>query len=101
MGRSGPSAPFRPSRGRRSSNGTWRRSQQVHVWRFSLHSRQFRMSRHMSACVAFPAFELYDVCKRYNTVTVLDHISLAFGVGKRHALLGPNGSGKTTLLRVL
>jgi ABC-2 type transport system ATP-binding protein len=55
----------------------------------------------MSACVPFPTFELYEVCKRYNTVTVLDHISLAFGVGRRHALLGPNGSGKTTLLRVL
>jgi ABC-2 type transport system ATP-binding protein len=55
----------------------------------------------MSTCVAPPTFELHDVCKRYGAVTVLDHVSLAFGTGRRHALLGPNGSGKTTLLRVL
>jgi ABC-2 type transport system ATP-binding protein len=55
----------------------------------------------MSARVTVPAFELCNVCKRYGAVTVLDHVSLEFGPGWRHALLGPNGSGKTTLLRVL
>jgi ABC-2 type transport system ATP-binding protein len=55
----------------------------------------------MSAGVTLPTFELYNVCKRYGAVTVLDHISLEFGAGRRHALLGPNGSGKTTLLRVM
>jgi ABC-2 type transport system ATP-binding protein len=55
----------------------------------------------MSACATVPAFELYSVCKRHGAVTVLDHVSLEFGAGRRHALLGPNGSGKTTLLRVL
>ena len=55
----------------------------------------------MSARVTAPAFELHNVCKRYGAVTVLDHVSLEFGAGLRHALLGPNGSGKTTLLRVL
>jgi ABC-2 type transport system ATP-binding protein len=55
----------------------------------------------VSACGVPPTFELNNVCKRYDAVTVLDHVSLTFGVGRRHALLGPNGSGKTTLLRVL
>ena len=55
----------------------------------------------MNACAALPTFELHNVCKRYDAVTVLDHVSLEFGGGRRHALLGPNGSGKTTLLRVL
>jgi len=55
----------------------------------------------MSACARLPTFELYNVCKRYGAVTVLDHVSLEFGGGRRHALLGPNGSGKTNLLRVL
>ncbi len=55
----------------------------------------------MSAGATLPTFELNDVCKRYGEGTVLDHVSLQFGAGRRHALLGPNGSGKTTLLRVL
>lgn len=41
-----------------------------------------------------------QVTKRYGSVTVLDDVSFALGVGVT-ALLGPNGAGKSTLLRLL
>jgi ABC-type multidrug transport system ATPase subunit len=55
----------------------------------------------MSGSAVIAAFDLYDVCKQFGDLTALDHLSIVFGTGRRHALLGPNGSGKTTLLRVL
>ena len=41
------------------------------------------------------------VCKRYDTVTALDAVSLTFADGEFFGLLGPSGSGKTTLLRAI
>jgi cobalt/nickel transport system ATP-binding protein len=48
-----------------------------------------------------PVFDVREVTFRYNQVTALDNLSLAFPPGKRVALLGANGSGKSTLLRIL
>ncbi len=41
------------------------------------------------------------VRKTYGDVAALDGVSLQFGGGQFHCLLGPNGSGKTTLFRLL
>ncbi len=48
------------------------------------------------------AFVVLDrVTRRYGSLTVLDHVSLAVEEGEVLVLLGPSGSGKTTLLRCL
>jgi iron(III) transport system ATP-binding protein len=44
---------------------------------------------------------LDDVVKRFDDLTVVDHISLAIEEGEFFTLLGPSGCGKTTLLRIL
>jgi spermidine/putrescine ABC transporter ATP-binding subunit len=45
--------------------------------------------------------EVANLCKRYDAVTALDDVSIAFEDGEFFGLLGPSGSGKTTLLRAL
>jgi len=45
--------------------------------------------------------EIAHLCKRYDSVTALDDVSIAFEDGEFFGLLGPSGSGKTTLLRAL
>lgn len=45
--------------------------------------------------------ELRGVVKSYQSVRVLDHVSLEFAPGQIVSLLGPNGAGKTTLIRCL
>ncbi|MET3683117.1 ABC-2 type transport system ATP-binding protein [Alkalibacillus flavidus] len=42
-----------------------------------------------------------QLTKRYQSATVVDHISFQLEPGKCVALLGPNGAGKTTTLRML
>ncbi|MBO6158582.1 MAG: amino acid ABC transporter ATP-binding protein [Firmicutes bacterium] len=42
---------------------------------------------------------LRDVCKKFGSNVVLDHVSLDVNKGDVVAILGPSGSGKTTLLR--
>jgi tungstate transport system ATP-binding protein len=44
---------------------------------------------------------LEDVSVTADSVTILDHVSLAFGAGAPTVLIGPNGAGKTTLLRLI
>ncbi len=45
--------------------------------------------------------EIDRVSKRYEAVTALDSVSIAFADGEFFGLLGPSGSGKTTLLRAI
>nr|CAJ34360.1 ABC transporter (ATPase subunit) [Micromonospora sp. ML1] len=47
------------------------------------------------------AIEVAGLCKRFGSVTALDHLELTVPEGKVHGLLGPNGAGKTTTVRVL
>ncbi|BAZ44194.1 polysaccharide export ABC-transporter ATP-binding protein [Chondrocystis sp. NIES-4102] len=42
-----------------------------------------------------------NVCKIYNQVSVVDHLSLAIDYGEIFGLLGPNGAGKSTTIRML
>jgi molybdate transport system ATP-binding protein len=46
-------------------------------------------------------FRLEDVTVRYDTRTILSHVTWRVSAGESWALLGPNGSGKTTLLSLL
>lgn len=48
-----------------------------------------------------PAFHLENVTINYDTVTVIDDISLAIEVGETFGLIGLNGVGKTTLLKTM
>jgi branched-chain amino acid transport system ATP-binding protein len=50
---------------------------------------------------AVNALELDNVSRSFGALRAMDGISLAVGVGERHALLGANGAGKTTLFNVV
>jgi ABC-2 type transport system ATP-binding protein len=45
--------------------------------------------------------EVRDLTLRYGTTTAIDGLSMTFGPGRIHGLLGRNGSGKTSLLSVI
>jgi spermidine/putrescine transport system ATP-binding protein len=45
--------------------------------------------------------ELQDVCKNFDKLSAVDHVSLTLARGEVFSLLGPSGCGKTTLLRIL
>lgn len=46
-------------------------------------------------------FVVKDLCKSFDNLTVLDHISTTVREGEVIAIIGPSGSGKSTFLRSL
>lgn len=45
--------------------------------------------------------EVTNVSKNYDSLKVVNNVSLSIGAGERIALLGHNGAGKTTLMRMI
>ena len=43
----------------------------------------------------------FDLTKRFNNFTAVDHVNISIMRGEIFGLLGPNGAGKSTLLRML
>ena len=61
-----------------------------------------RLSRVRSAVnPSAPMISLDRVCRHYDTVTAVDHVSLDIMRGAFVALVGASGSGKSTLLRMI
>lgn len=47
------------------------------------------------------AVEIENICKSYDEVFAVDHVSIRVAKGQTLGLIGPNGAGKTTLLRMI
>lgn len=45
--------------------------------------------------------DVYRVTKTYKGVKVLDNVSVQFGFGRIHGIIGRNGSGKTMLIKAI
>jgi branched-chain amino acid transport system ATP-binding protein len=45
-----------------------------------------------------PVLRLQNLCKRFGSLVVTDHVTLDVLPGEMHAVIGPNGAGKTTLI---
>ena len=45
--------------------------------------------------------ETQNLTKRYQSATVVDHVSLHVPKGKIYGLLGRNGAGKTTIMKMM
>lgn len=47
------------------------------------------------------AVSIQNVCKLYNKIPVVNHLSFTIESGEMFGLLGPNGAGKSTTIRML
>jgi len=45
--------------------------------------------------------ELREILKDYPGIRALDHVSMTFGKGEIHGIVGENGAGKSTLVKIL
>ena len=45
--------------------------------------------------------ELRNVCKTFNRIEAVDHVSFSAAAGEITGYLGPNGSGKSTTMKML
>lgn len=45
--------------------------------------------------------KVFNLSKKYDSITVLSNISFSLGSGQKAALVGHNGTGKTTLLKII
>ena len=45
--------------------------------------------------------QICDLCKQFDGVAVLDHVSMELESGHIYCLTAPSGKGKTTLFRIL
>ena len=45
--------------------------------------------------------ETQNLSKKYQNVTVVDHVNLHIPKGKIYGLLGRNGAGKTTIMKMM
>ena len=48
-----------------------------------------------------PVIETFDLCKTYQSRTVVDHLDLTVPEGCVYGFLGPNGAGKSTTMKLL
>ena len=64
-------------------------------------TRQQATSLHFGGTTETPAIELRALCKAFDPLQALDHLTLAVGQGEIFGLLGPNGSGKTTTINLI
>lgn len=45
--------------------------------------------------------ETFDLCKKYSSHLVIDHVNMHVEEGQIYGFVGENGSGKTTIIRLL
>jgi len=45
--------------------------------------------------------QIEDLCRRFGTITALDHLTFEVPAGQVVGFLGPNGAGKTTTMRAI